>query len=295
MSDASLQSGMQPWIQFECLQLEVGAHVAELDAVDVGAFQVVRERQLAGVQKLGITPADVCTISSCTPDPNVRFTQFRTGAVDEVFFLPARTEFDVYVPATALTRYVSFSQEAFLDAVRTLDPAGWADARSLHVIPGARQADFDAAVDLLLELPDSEQARTIGLHALASLVTAAPGAPPSYRERLFSYQICRWARAYIEGQFDRGQAPSIVDVCREVKVSRRRLEYAFREYAGVAPLQYIRRTRLSRVRAALRKGDRRSTSVTEVALQFGFVHLSRFAQDYARMFGELPSQTLARR
>jgi AraC family ethanolamine operon transcriptional activator len=134
--DASLQSGLQPWIPFECLQVGLGQVVAEVDSVDAGAFQIVRERQLAGVQKLGVTPDDVCTISSCTPDPDVRFTEFRTGAVDEVFFLPARTEFDVYVPEGALTRYVSFSQEAFLDAARVLDPEGWGDARTLHVVPG---------------------------------------------------------------------------------------------------------------------------------------------------------------
>ena len=36
-------------------------------------------------------------------------------------------------------------------------------------------------------------------------------------------------------------------------------------------------------------------SVSDIAARVGFWHFSRFAGEYARMFGELPSATLARR
>ena len=36
------------------------------------------------------------------------------------------------------------------------------------------------------------------------------------------------------------------------------------------------------------------TGVTAIALKWGFVHLGRFAQDYRRRYGELPSETLRR-
>lgn len=35
--------------------------------------------------------------------------------------------------------------------------------------------------------------------------------------------------------------------------------------------------------------------MTQVAYRWGFNHLSRFAADYRRLFGEVPSQTLRRR
>ena len=35
------------------------------------------------------------------------------------------------------------------------------------------------------------------------------------------------------------------------------------------------------------------TSVTDIAQTLGFIHMSRTAQDYRVLFGELPSETLA--
>ncbi|WP_230944592.1 helix-turn-helix domain-containing protein [Burkholderia cepacia] len=48
--------------------------------------------------------------------------------------------------------------------------------------------------------------------------------------------------------------------------------------------------RLNHARRELRLGD----SVTSAATQWGFRHLSSFAQDYRAMFGELPSATAKR-
>jgi transcriptional regulator GlxA family with amidase domain len=59
-------------------------------------------------------------------------------------------------------------------------------------------------------------------------------------------------------------------------------------------MSYLRRLRLDHVRAELLKADPRLVSVTEVATRWGFLHQSRFAQQYRQRFGELPSATLHR-
>ena len=50
---------------------------------------------------------------------------------------------------------------------------------------------------------------------------------------------------------------------------------------------------MNRVRAELASADPASTTITQVAMRFGFLHLGRFAGDYRRLFGVAPSETLA--
>lgn len=88
---------------------------------------------------------------------------------------------------------------------------------------------------------------------------------------------------------------TIEDLCRELQVSRRTLQYAFREVLHLNPVAWLRAMRLNGVRRALRRGhDDDTVTVQDVAARWGFWHLSHFASDYRRMFGELPSETLQR-
>ena len=77
-------------------------------------------------------------------------------------------------------------------------------------------------------------------------------------------------------------------------VSPRTLEAAFRRRYDQSPLAYARGIRLERVRAALKAAaaDGRPASVTDTALQHGFVHMGRFSAYYKQRFGCAPSATL---
>lgn len=76
------------------------------------------------------------------------------------------------------------------------------------------------------------------------------------------------------------------------KVSERSLYNLFDRQVGVSPREYVRQRKLERVHARLQLATARS--VTEVALDHGFVHLGRFSEAYRKRFGELPSQTWKR-
>lgn len=75
-------------------------------------------------------------------------------------------------------------------------------------------------------------------------------------------------------------------------VRPRTLEAHFRLYLGTTPSGWVRRMRLSRARQQLLVAND-ATSVTSVAVAHGFSQLGRFAAQYRRQFGELPSETLA--
>jgi AraC family transcriptional regulator, ethanolamine operon transcriptional activator len=84
------------------------------------------------------------------------------------------------------------------------------------------------------------------------------------------------------------------DLCKHARTQARSLEYGFHEVVGLSPIAYIRATRLHRVRQQLRSSVVRTRSISEIALDCGFWHLSQFAVDYKRLFAESPSVTYRR-
>lgn len=102
--------------------------------------------------------------------------------------------------------------------------------------------------------------------------------------------IVRKAEDWIEGQ--NLTSVNISDLCKAICISRRTLHRAFNETLGLGPMHYIMLKRLSAVRAILRSADPLTTSITNVAWDYGFWELGRFAVFYKRMFGERPSETL---
>ena len=68
----------------------------------------------------------------------------------------------------------------------------------------------------------------------------------------------------------------------------------FHKYYGATPMEFLRRERLSLARDTLAFANPDRTTVTQVALDCGFTHFSRFAYYYKQQFGELPSETLQR-
>jgi AraC family ethanolamine operon transcriptional activator len=87
--------------------------------------------------------------------------------------------------------------------------------------------------------------------------------------------------------------PTLPELCGAIGMSQRTIEYAFRDQFGLRPVQFLKLVRLNRARSVLAcSAD--STSVTDVAMDFGFWDLGHFARDYRELFGETPSQTLRR-
>ncbi len=83
---------------------------------------------------------------------------------------------------------------------------------------------------------------------------------------------------------------SIQDICNNIGVSERTLHLGFKERYGVSPKAYLQMMRLNGVYQELR-AVKSKNMVSQVAIEWGFNHFSRFSMQYKRMFGELPSVT----
>jgi AraC-like DNA-binding protein len=82
------------------------------------------------------------------------------------------------------------------------------------------------------------------------------------------------------------------DLADKACVSIRSLSRAFEKKYGLGPMAFVRQRRLDACYRYLRSSERDETTVTQVAVSFGFEHLGKFAIAYKNTFGESPSATL---
>jgi len=139
--------------------------------------------------------------------------------------------------------------------------------------------------------------RSVGLteEMLARLILLS--VPHNYSE-LFLAQPARAVPYYVKRVVDHitenaADPVSLADLCRISGVSARSLNAGFRQFCNTTPMHYLRAARLDRARDRLASAMP-DTSITGVALDCGFNHLSKFSRAYLERFAERPSQTLAR-
>jgi AraC-like DNA-binding protein len=81
----------------------------------------------------------------------------------------------------------------------------------------------------------------------------------------------------------------MADLCKAAGVSHRTLIECCQEHLGMSPKRYLLLRRMHLAWRALRREDAASTTVTEIATNYGFWELGRFSVVYHSMFGESPS------
>ena len=84
----------------------------------------------------------------------------------------------------------------------------------------------------------------------------------------------------------------VSEAATQLGVPERTLRAAFQSCYGLFPVKYLRILRLQQARQLLLASCPDQSSVTQIALRVGIWELGRFARDYRKLFGELPSATL---
>ncbi|MEV4350629.1 helix-turn-helix transcriptional regulator [Actinoplanes sp. NPDC049596] len=85
------------------------------------------------------------------------------------------------------------------------------------------------------------------------------------------------------------------DIAATARVTIRALQLAFRRHLGTTPTALLRRVRLEQAHRQLLAADPATTTVSAVAMQWGFASHSTFTAHYREAYGVLPSVTLRRR
>lgn len=175
----------------------------------------------------------------------------------------------------------------------------------IHFAPELRlDTGAASAIGRAMHFVTSELDRDEGLfqsrHALErfeqSLMLALIGLQPSniHEERegqrgRLAPRCVRRVEEYIHAHAS--DAIQLVDLIKVSGVCGRTLFRSFRRFRDMSPMEYVRRTRMRRVRQGLLQSGG-GESVTSILTRWGITQYGRFAADYRRCFGELPSATL---
>ncbi|MBR1018931.1 AraC family transcriptional regulator [Bradyrhizobium viridifuturi] len=165
------------------------------------------------------------------------------------------------------------------------------DSRQMSFV---RQGVFQLAQDLETFGPEcspmllAELERSLILRFLLAhrhnFTDRLQGTPPRANR-----SVVNIVETFIETNWDKP-----IDAVKLASVANVSARTMFREFALAghgSPAQFAKRIRLQRAAECLRQPDE-LTTVTGVALRCGFQNLGRFSFEYARLIGELPSETL---
>ena len=129
-----------------------------------------------------------------------------------------------------------------------------------------------------------------------SLIHAMTLCFQSFGSKGFGYSAwnrSRVMRAFKQFLDESGDIPIYVpELCTKLRIAERTLRAFCQEYIGMGPKKYLYLRRMHLARRALRAGDEAATTVTDVAMRYGFWELGRFSVAYRDLFEERPSETL---
>ena len=284
-------------------QLHTGQLEGDYVEVNLDKLQIFREKLSAG------------TLIEAAPANNfVPFAALLSN-MDDLNFCGKRIEKNALIQATGGIWDVNFKyhlnvvaavfdREAFARDIHLLTdqeiPNEWLVSKTCLTDPLALShyaTGLNNVINIVQMKPETltteNSLRMINDTILRLVFNALKITTPSSDKRINQSKRCEGVRQVIDYLHSYGETiPTIPELCKIAKLSERNLQYGFKEYLGITPIRYLRLIRLNGVRRDLLISNNKKDRVIDVALNWGFIELGRFAREYRQLFQELPSATL---
>lgn len=303
--DAHCHAAHLPCWQQVYDQISGGRFHSSLSRLNTGQLEVFREVLNQRVVQHGCAPADMVHFAIPIHAPLPLTLQGRAVGRHAITALRSNEEFIMHVPPEADSIQLSvrnddlatlapeFYQQLYgqrhWQPVIQIRPEQLASARS------ALLSVFEQAVENpdLLAYAGSQK---LVQHQLISLLLdmlhdSVPEQRPNLTYATHS-DIVKRSQAIVLDSSD--EPVTVLDLCQQLRVSRRTLQNSFQLIAGTTPVDYLRSIRLNAVRRMLLAPEHAAHGIREAAGYWGFYHLGHFARDYRKLFCELPSETRSR-
>lgn len=284
-------------------QLTPGPFAGSLQEVSFRGVQIFRETTNQSVHEAGTTRPGSRAIGVPLQMAGTALFGGEVVHIDALITLAGDDELDFYAPRGFDVLGITVDEQVlatYASRIEHRDITNLFGGKRVLTPPAGPLAEFRRLLLSILQSLEAnpaalrfgptqrllEQSVLAGILAVAEDADDASPKPPC-ESRL---RVVERARAYMGAHID--LPITVADLCVELGVSRRTLQYSFQEVLGLNPVRFLRALRLNGVRRDLRTGRSHIDSVQGVAAKWGFWHLGHFVTDYKRMFGELPSETL---
>ena len=293
---------VQGW-DFEFHQLKAGRSPAELLQLGRPEFMLSRFYFEQPYHQRGCTAQDALTIG--LTEEGIEDVTTPDGAVqqDDILCFPSGRELSA-VSRPHFKGYSLSITEALFDEVS--ESCGLQIGASIGTVQQVRHCSRPDMNMLRRELRrasrslaqiktavnSSETLRELEFNLIRHLLLTITGSQPIDRLKLTNRKqiVLQRARDYMEANADK--PITVLELAQASGSCVRTLEYIFRDYFDVTPKNYLKSQRLVAVRHELLRSLHSKSRIKQVAHRWGFWHMSQFAADYRRFFGELPSETL---
>lgn len=272
-------------------QTTAGVFHGLLEEIQLPGLQVFRESTSQGMRQSCCVWPDALWFGLPFSTQTTRING-RSAAMESVLVRPGDCEFELLTPAD----YTIFGVVVRKDTLeRTAHALGytldWEQLQKfelVHTSAAARKECLQTLNGLLQAGPHSpvnEPLEHTALGALLPLLDTGVVEDAARHSLARRQRIVMKAREFLLAHRD--QSITVPDLCEQLHVSRRTLQYCFEDVLGMTPLHYLRILRLNGARRDLRSKPERT--IRDVAADWSFWHVSQFSSDYRKLFGHSPS------
>lgn len=290
---------LQAWDQ-EYTQLHPGGFEGSVTSLQTGDVRLFSEQMNRAVYQMGGLPTHKIAFGMPTRAQGHCFICGEAATQSNLLVFSGQEGFEFLSPDDFEFYGIeidckSSADPVFLALVRALRKTFESGRRAIWVDPDAARAAANSLASVFAAgarrdaaLSDPERERAFNRQLVGAVLDMLKASACTSEKTVRHWDTIANIRSLV---CERPYCPlSVAELTVELGVSRRTLQNACQEILGMSPVQYLRALRLSEARRMIEN----SSSVTEVATQYGFWHLGYFARDYHAMFGELPSKTLER-
>lgn len=283
-------------------QLQSGRLNAEYMEVNLGDVQLFRESLTAGA-RIEATPSSVfLPFAAIAPQSGVSNYCGREVA-ENTLIQATGGEWDICFSNRLDYVCAAFNREILSTNVEQLTgqkmPIEWLESRASLINPHQHHCYAKGIATILQTVQErptilqhSSIQRMLSAATLKLTLDALMSVTEYSKVKLQTRRVQGVRRAIDYIQAHAASLPTMAELCKISYLSERSLEYGFREYVGVTPIRYLRLVRLNGARQELLAASSKVDKVIDIALNWGFLELGRFAGEYRQLFHELPSETL---